>query len=99
MVTAAVGEIWQYVRSSYGADILSTTERPCITLDKIIITIIIVVVFVTDYSDSEPRLRRLEYHRSLRPDFEMSRWHRRRRLFFSSSWRQVQYERRMRILV
>ena len=59
MAAAAVGEIWQYVRTSYGADILPT-ERPCISLDKItVITIFIVVVLVTDFSDSEPRLRRL----------------------------------------
>ena len=87
MAAAAVGEIWQYVGTSYGADILPT-GRPCISLDKIInITIIIVVVVVTDFSDSEPRPRRLVYRRSggngdrfrLRPDFEMSRCQRRRR--------------------
>jgi len=50
MAAAAVGEAWQYVRTSYGDDILPT-ECPCISLDKInIITIIIVVVVVTDFS-------------------------------------------------
>jgi len=52
----------------------------------IIIITIIVVVVVTDFSNSEPRLRRLVYRRSggyrdrfrLRPDFEMSQWQRRR---------------------
>jgi len=94
MAAAAVGEKWQYVRTSYGADILSLptdnlrTERPCISLDKIIITsiIIVVVVVVNDFSDSEPRLRRLVFRRTggygdrfrLRFDFEMSRLHRRR---------------------
>jgi len=81
MAEAAVVEIWQYVRTSFGADIL---------LDKIIITIIIIIVVVvvfTDFSDSVPRLRRLVYRRTggygdrfrLRPDFEMSRRQRRRR--------------------
>jgi len=41
MAAAAVGKIRQYVRTSSGADILST-ERSCICLDKIIITIIII---------------------------------------------------------
>jgi len=89
----AVGEIWQYVRTSFGVDILPN-ERPCIYLDNIIITIIIVVVVVvvTDFSDSEHRPRRFVFRRigrygdrfRLRPDFEMSRWRRRRRrrLFF-----------------
>jgi len=49
---------------SYGADILPT-ERPCISRDKIIIifTIIVVVMVVvaTDFSESEPRFRRLVY--------------------------------------
>jgi len=92
---------------SYGADILPT-ERPCISRDKIIIIFtIIVVVIVTDFSDSEPRLRRLVYRRSrgygddrsrLRPDFKLSRWQ--RRVSFYSSSRQFQYERRrMRVLV
>ena len=89
MAAAALGEIWQYVRTNYGADILPT-ERPCISLDKIIIiTIIIVVVIVTDFSDNEPRLRRLVYRRSgeygdrfrLSPDIELSLWQRRQRLF------------------
>ena len=92
MAAAAVGEIWQYVRTSYGADILPT-ESPCISLYKIIIiiiiTIIVVVVVVTDFSASQPRLRRLVYRRSrgygdtfrLRPDFQISRWQRRRQLF------------------
>ena len=65
MVAAAVVEIWLYVRTSYGADILPT-DRPCNSLDKTIITIIIIVVVivVTDFSDSEPRLRRLIFRRS-----------------------------------
>jgi len=95
MVASAVREIWQYVRTSYGTVILPT-ERPCISLDKIIITIKIIVIYVvvvviTDFSDSEPWLRRFVFRRiggcgkrfRLRPDFEMSRWQRwrRRRLF------------------
>ena len=63
MAAVALGQIWQYVRNSYGAEILSLpTGRPCICLDKIIIIItiiIIVVIIVTDFSDSETRLRRL----------------------------------------
>ena len=64
-MAAVFVEIWQYVRSSYGADILPT-ERPCISFDKVIIIIIIfvVVVVVNDFSDSDPRLRRLVFHRS-----------------------------------
>jgi len=89
MASSAVGKIWQYVRTSYGTDILPT-ERPSISHDKIIIiSIIIVVVVVTDFSDIELRVRRLLYRRSggygfrfrLLRDFEMSRWQRRRRLF------------------
>jgi len=65
MAAAAVEEIWQYVRTSFEPDILPT-ERPCISLDKIIIITIIsvVAVVVTEFSDSEPRLRRLVYRRS-----------------------------------
>ena len=56
MAAVAIGEIWQYVRTSYGADILSlTTGRPCISL----IIIIIIIIIYTKFSDSEPRLRRL----------------------------------------
>jgi len=43
MAAAAVGEIWHNARTSYGADILPT-ERPCISIDKIIIITIIIVV-------------------------------------------------------
>ena len=53
MAAEAFVEIWQYVRTSYGADILPT-ERPCISLDNIIITVIIVV---TVFSDRESWLR------------------------------------------
>jgi len=64
MAAAAVRDIWQYVRTSYGVDILPT-ERPYISLYKMIITIItvvvVVVVVVTDFSESEPGLRRLVY--------------------------------------
>jgi len=61
-MAAAVVEIWQYARTSYGADILPT-ERPCISLEKIITIIIVVVMVVvaTDFSESEPRFRRLVY--------------------------------------
>ena len=62
MVAVVVGELWQYVRTSYGADILSLpTGEPCISLDKIIIIIFNnrIIIVVTDYSDSETRLRRL----------------------------------------
>ena len=75
----SIVEIWQYVRTIYGADILPT-ERQCMSLDKIIIITVINVVIVTDLSDREPRLRRLVFRRSggygfrirLRPDFEIS---------------------------
>ena len=54
------------------------------------IIIVVVIVIVTDFSDSEPRLRRLLFRRSggygdrfrLRAHFEMSRWQRRRRRLF-----------------
>jgi len=62
-MAAAVVKIWQYVRGCCGDDILPT-ERPCISLDKKLniitfIIVFVVVVDVTDFSESEPRLRRL----------------------------------------
>jgi len=80
MTAPVVGKVWQYLRTSYWAEILPT-ERPCISLDKIIIIIIVVVVDVIDFSDNEPRLRRILYRQSggygdrfrLRHNFEMSR--------------------------
>jgi len=86
MAAAAVGEKWQYVRTSYVAEKFPT-ELPCISFDKIIITInTVVVVVVTDFSDSEHRPRRILNLRiggygdrfRLRPDFKMSRWPSRR---------------------
>jgi len=49
-IAAAVVEIWQYVRTSYGADILPI-KRACTFLDKTnIITIITIIVVVdTDF--------------------------------------------------
>jgi len=55
-------EIWQYIRTGNGADILPT-KCLCTSLEKniIIITITFVVVVVTVFSESETRLSRLEY--------------------------------------